>query len=479
MKFYRSKTKGEYQASPCQVRVDGLNLSFLDDEAFPIIVCSDRVVFGTRGTEHHDMYPRINRSRIENEGRFWLGANVLTLWNFDYSGECNYVDCVKRIIVALRKRIGINPNDVTVYLECAVAQTEEHEYEDFVVAVPALEYIGLNISGDLSEFFWHIMHKEDIAKPQVQQVTSNGMNAKDVWRHYEVAESMRIDENTLRQIVEGVVKEYHQNQQLILPFDGSDEPYNYMQFLEWLDEHSTKGTLPAEPGTMEKIVENDTTMFDVGVSTFYYGTGEEFDAEGYDDFLREFVRVNGQQMLAQGQSVDSIMETIPNVEETKNYLSPTGVDVWSRAMIERGRDTMYWWMSERLEVNESGLIYCERAIDLETLFGRYHDEDHNKDYYEMLEDSYSGIGEYWSYAHGGGCVYFYSAKNPTTVIIRGWVSPRSVNWSATICLDSMDEQELRLDYDATIQIDEIEAWTEDYGKINILGNRGSILMQVQ
>lgn len=289
---------------------------------------------------------------------------------------------------------------------------------------------------------------------------------------------LHLNKDDIRYIVESVIKEYHQYQQLMLPFDGSDEPYNDMQFMEWVDEHSTRGKLPPAPGAMNKILSDPNIMFEVGCSNFYYGLGEELDTEGYYEFLFIFAEQNGEGVLQPGETVDSIIDAIPNVQETKSFLTENGAELWRRAIIDTGIDTMKWWINERLQINEQGLIYCERMIDIEYSTDRYKDDQYKKDYYETLEDMYSGIGEYWSYCPGGGAVYFNVAKHAQEVLIRGWVSPDSVDWETTISLDSMDEQELRLYGDATVQIDSMEIWAPESGKVNLLGNRGSILMKI-
>ena len=45
---------------------------------------------------------------------------------------------------------------------------------------------------------------------------------------------MKLTESDIINLVKRVLKEYHEGQQLILPFDGSSEPHNWMQFMEWL-----------------------------------------------------------------------------------------------------------------------------------------------------------------------------------------------------------------------------------------------------
>jgi hypothetical protein len=307
-----------------------------------------------------------------------------------------------------------------------------------------------------------------------------------MWRHYGVVgeneNPIKLDTNDLRYIVENVIKEYHKGQQLILPFDGNDEPYNYMQFIEWLEEVGKYGKLPSAPNGLNDVFENTEILRDMGISSFYYGTGEEFDADGYYDFMCDFIKMNGEGVLVDGYNADRILDEIGCVEDTASFLTKEGVELWKNAIIEKGRQWSQWWKNSSLTVNENGLIYCERMIGLEPIMKRYHapEEFNNQDYYQMLKSDYSGIGECWSYARGGGRIYFdyYGTQE---VLLKGWVSPSDVDWGSTVSLDSMNEEELRLGYNATVQIDSIEIWTNDedgnYGKHN-LPLKGSLLISV-
>ena len=292
---------------------------------------------------------------------------------------------------------------------------------------------------------------------------------------------MRINEQDLRWIVNSVLKEYHQNQQLMLPFDGNSEPYNYMQFMEWLEEYGTYGKLPSQPGAMKELLTPDV-LYNMGRSTFYYGTGEELDTDGLAEAFIKFVGENKDAQILTDASLDvndiAYGNDIYCPEDFSTYLTEEGYKKWKGYITWIGDEAMKWWISERLDINEDGLIYCERAIDMERARDRYHGgEDKDEDYYQTLKDNYGGIGVYWSYAPGGGCVYFYTAANPQTILVKGHVSPKDVDWDTTISLDSMEEQELRVNQNAIIQIDEITMWDEEAGGNVRLPLRGSLLMR--
>lgn len=292
--------------------------------------------------------------------------------------------------------------------------------------------------------------------------------------------TIRLTESDLKAMVSECIKrlinEYHQNQQLMLPFDSSSEPYNYMQFVEWLETIGKYGELPAEPNAMNDVVSDEKFLYSVGEASFYYGTGDELDIDYLCELFADFVKKNGGNALFvnPNYTTDQVLEDIQSVEDIKTYLNENGRFLWERFVINRGRQSMDWWVNERLDINEKGLIYCERMIEMESSMERYHGEN-GEDYFETLFDEYDGIGAYWSYCPGGGNVYFNRAKHPQQILIKGVVSPRDVDWSATTSLESMDEQELRIEQGAIVQINEIEMWTHNEGMVR-LPLKGSLLI---
>lgn len=109
---------------------------------------------------------------------------------------------------------------------------------------------------------------------------------------------------------------------------------------------------------------------------------------------------------------------------------------------------------DELIINNDGLIYIERVIAVDDIIS-------NKDIYHEYSNNWSNIGECWSWKEDGArnfgsdnlfgqCDWF---------ILHGWVRPEDVDWNMTISCnaDSLSyEKELRLNYNAPIQIDEIE-----------------------
>lgn len=204
MKFYDIQQGDKVSsASPYAIRVGNIYLTYQDEDAFPYVVTSKRVIFGPRGTEHDGIHKRYKTGgRGEEtllEGRYWWDSSALVNWI--WQDEAVNQEAMKRLSVSLRKRLGLNPNKITYFVECMVPQTEEHDIEKFIVELPLTEYLSLGVTGNESEFFWHLKHKNDMPSGEVKP-TANGMDAKDVWRHYEmVGESIKLTRDDLKQIV--------------------------------------------------------------------------------------------------------------------------------------------------------------------------------------------------------------------------------------------------------------------------------------
>lgn len=76
-----------------------------------------------------------------------------------------------------------------------------------------------------------------------------------------------------------VLNELHANQQLMIPFNGSSQPLNYMQFIEYLEHIGHYGQLkPAEQEAKDIVITNNWK--------FNYNAGLNFLKEyNYEDIL--------------------------------------------------------------------------------------------------------------------------------------------------------------------------------------------------
>ena len=160
MKFYLSKG-GINTASPYMVRIEnGPSLTYMDEDAFPYVITPDRIIFGGYGTEHDSVEARLSEDTpIVVEGRLWTRSMVMTNWSYREN-----TDAMKRLAVDFKTRLNLNPDEIRFFVDCLVGRNERHGVEAFVVETTLSEFTSLNIVGNMSEFFWDLMNKENLAK---------------------------------------------------------------------------------------------------------------------------------------------------------------------------------------------------------------------------------------------------------------------------------------------------------------------------
>lgn len=213
MKFYLSSKECVYEASPFAISVGDVNCNYRDDDAVPfVITLGGRVCFGTPGSEHHEILAHIGETQSKAEGRFWKGSGALVFWEEDIDITKKNVELVTE---ALQKRLGVNPNDIRMFLDC---QYDGHDRRGsgLIVEVSPMEYLSLRVpEGQNRRYFWDLYRKK--AKLSNgggdNAADSNGMLAKDIWRHYQNVSESRgekivISESKLRKIIASVIKEH-------------------------------------------------------------------------------------------------------------------------------------------------------------------------------------------------------------------------------------------------------------------------------
>lgn len=254
-----------------------------------------------------------------------------------------------------------------------------------------------------------------------------------------------ITEDQLRRICRVITEDYSANR---YPVFGE-----YMKYIEEIGQH---GQLP--PKQVE--VDNDF-LYLIGASCFFSGYTEEgeFDEYEFEMFLDEFFKKYGEGVLADNVSVDDVYETFLPADLEKN-LTPMGLKCYEHELIVKGKE-VYEGFQGYLKFNQQGQIYCARAVQLGS------DMTAN----DFLEEYGGEIGIYWSFTDSGARTYYSEVAGPV-VVFRGWVNPCDVEWDQTIQTQSADEQELRLKYGATVQVDQI---IDEYTEYNLLQN-GSILL---
>ena len=250
-----------------------------------------------------------------------------------------------------------------------------------------------------------------------------------------------INETQLRHITEGAFEEN--------PVYGE-----YMKYIEEIGQH---GQLQPQ-----QFNQDNDFWYMIGTSTFFLGyTSEgEFDEDEFSWFLDEFFNKYGEGVLADGVTTDDVYEKFLPSDLEKN-LTPMGLKCYQDELIERGQQAFKAYTS-CLNFNQQGQIYCARAVQVDSEFTAN----------DFLEEYGEEIGIYWSFVDSGAQTYYSQVAGPV-VVFKGWVNPCDVEWGESIQTQSADEQELRLKYGVTVQVDQV---CDEYSGENLL-RTGSILLK--
>lgn len=234
-----------------------------------------------------------------------------------------------------------------------------------------------------------------------------------------------------------LLKEYRN--ELNIPFEeygGGKQMYEH--YLDYLEKIGTYGELP--PSNMKNI------------SRMVY---RMLEGKKPSDFIDDYDRIS--QIMSWVLTSADYESYFINPEEAQNcceeelceeMLTEEGnLEVLMSALCDEG-------FPDKLIINDKGLIYIERVIGVDDILS-------NKDIYYEYVDQWKNLGECWSWAKGGAISFGSDnvSKNYDWFILHGWVRPEDVDWDTTIrcnadCL--YYERELRLNYNAPIQIDRIE-----------------------
>lgn len=212
MKFYLTTGEGKgYQASPFAISVGDVNCNYRDDDTVPfVITLGGRVCFGAPGSEHHEILRHIGETQSKAEGRFWKGSNALVFWdeNFDITNEN-----VRLVVDALQKRLGINPDNIRMFLDCQY-DSSNRSGSSLIVELSPREYLSFNVpAGKNTQYFWDLYKKRSkLSDDGKNDIAQNGMYSRDIWRHYQNVSESRggkivISESKLREIISSVIME--------------------------------------------------------------------------------------------------------------------------------------------------------------------------------------------------------------------------------------------------------------------------------
>ena len=200
-----------------------------------------------------------------------------------------------------------------------------------------------------------------------------------------------------------LLKEYHGDQ--LLPFDGNGNKMNIEHYIDFLEHIGRFGRLESRLG-------KDKAQFQIFLSQ----AQEDGFSYWYDNF------------------------------DTSSF-EDDGYDI---------RQLYYGKLSEYhfpkgLNIDENGLIYCERTIKIPSPMETASDMA----YYNYIT-KYSSVGEYWTWLEGNGEAYCGSGGIDITLI--GRTRPEDVDWDETFMRNAYElneECELYLGYSSLVQINAI------------------------
>ena len=205
-----------------------------------------------------------------------------------------------------------------------------------------------------------------------------------------------------------LLKEYHGDQ--LLPFDGNGNKMNIEHYIDFLEHIGRFGRLESRLG-------KDKAQFQIFLSQvqedgfgYWY---HNFDTSSFED---DGMELNG----------DDIRQLYYG--KLSEYHFPEGLDI-----------------------DEKGLIYCERTIKIPSPMKTAYD----KAYYNYIVQ-YSSVGEYWTWLEGNGEAYCGSGGMDITLI--GRTRPEDVDWDETFMRNAYElneECELYLGYSSLVQINAI------------------------
>ena len=243
----------------------------------------------------------------------------------------------------------------------------------------------------------------------------------------------------------------------MLPFDGSDEPYNYMQYMEYLENIGKYGKLNPPTKTFEQCTNDPQLLERCGIAFLHMNPWEGFDAWRANRFLKQIEDRYGTEIYSDNFHPEDSYEynesVFENMSDEEFYSILKDRNLMKKMLIELGRDELDDFFNNCI-VNELGQIYCERVIDLPKLFDRF--SENGQDFYQTVSKHFPGVGDCLTWCNGAGNSYNTIMMNGTNVNLKGWVNPENVNWESCIELENMDEYELRLYSNIPVQIDEIE-----------------------
>ena len=303
------------------------------------------------------------------------------------------------------------------------------------------------------------------ANPNGQQIINSILNKN----------TFSINEQDIINMVKRVINELHKGQQLMIPFDGDSQPYNYMQFMEYIESIGKPGELPAPTIDFKTFILNSDFLERCGLYTL-----QDFEGcfRAYDviDFLNDIEYSHGDELVYKNNIDDDEFEPM-DFDDYLNAIGKPRIEEWededfynlfnnkqfiSNLLREKGKYHLLDLYKCCCILNDKGQIRIERVIDTPGIFRNNSpkadiDNSNNvEDYTQSIQRRFPSLGVCWTYERDCGDAYCTDFKNGTKINLIGWVNPTDVDWETTVQLESLEEWELRLNSGALVQLDAIQ-----------------------
>lgn len=262
---------------------------------------------------------------------------------------------------------------------------------------------------------------------------------------------------------------------LMVLLENNKLPTNAEIYLEWLNQIGIQGELPYQKNKVNDIISYE---IDNAQNQFSHNDAHYDDYNTYIVFML-YSHTNELSILISDKSIihetkytllnkyydfhkaypqftflddESNYEWLPNVDEIRNCLTNTGKQYIKNIMNYTIDKTEF---NESIHTDKRNLIYIERMFSIPLNLNP------NK-YYNYLSQKKT-VGDYWSFTNGHIASSDFNGKK-INVLLKGWVSPLSINWNSTLqylCSSWSYETEAILQNNTTIELSEIDFL--DYG----------------
>lgn len=212
----------------------GVVLSYGKPGAMVFVTTTEnRCVFGTDGELAHS---ELRDKLVENEGIMmrgvlWPEYNVMTVWQ-TFDNVIEFRRLMKIAAGGLRDELGMNPDDILVYLGYMCPPSEPNrECDAFNVEMSVAEACTVGGNGSCNDVFHKLFLQDKQQKKMVKAKTNwSGMDNKNFWRHYEVVGEgkkriVKLDESRIKEIIKRTLKKGMMNEAW-MNLDGRRESTN-------------------------------------------------------------------------------------------------------------------------------------------------------------------------------------------------------------------------------------------------------------